>query len=208
MLRGAGQPEVAVAAAEQGELLSGSDPHPVITRRMTPALSAPAATIRAMSTDQELAAVPAAAANRPETGRDAITIGQDHGSGVEHFQLICPRSSEVWDTPANAGFDRAAIIARLDTLRAGGNDYELTDGDALSKHERSDRYGQACSALARAGNRYSIRQVFGSRRHGGGDHLGFGVPALLVFKNGEPVDVYPHQVGDRYQTIRRSLDTL
>jgi hypothetical protein len=131
-----------------------------------------------MSTDQELAAVPAAAADRPETGRDAITIGQDHGSGVEHFQLICPRSSEVWDTPANAGFDRAAIIARLDALRAGGNDYELTDGAALSKHERSALYGQACSALARAGNRYSIRQVFGSRRHGGGDHLGFGVPSV------------------------------
>lgn len=74
--------------------------------------------------------------------------------------------------------------------------------------ERSDLYRQAFSALARAGNRYRIRQVFGSRRHGGGDHLGSGVAALLVFKDGQPVDVYPRQAGHGYETIRAYLDTL
>jgi hypothetical protein len=124
------------------------------------------------------------------------------------FKLICPTMNEVWDTPANAGFDRAAIVARLDALRAGGHDYELIDGDALTDQERSDLYGQAFSALARADNRYRIRQVFGSRRHGGGDHLGTGVAALPVIKDGEPVDVFPHQVGDGYETIRAYLDAL
>jgi hypothetical protein len=119
-----------------------------------------------MSTDHELAAVPAVATGRPGPGRDAIAVGSDHGSAVVHFKLISPSSGEVWDTPANAGFDRAAIVARLDALRADGHEYELINGDALSNQERSDLYGQASSAVARAGNRYRIRQVFSSRRHG------------------------------------------
>lgn len=121
------------------------------------------------------------------------------------FKLICPNTTVPWDTPANGGFDRAAIVGRLDALRAGGNDYELIDGDALSDRERTDLYGQALSAVARAGNRYRVRQVFGSRSRGGGNHLGSGVPALLVFEQGEPIDVYPHQVGDGYETIRSYL---
>ena len=144
---------------------------------------------------------------RPQCNHSRINLGRDYGSGVVRFKLICPTIA-VWDTPANAGFDRAAIVARLDALRAGGHDYELIVGAALSDQERSDLYGQAFGALARAGNRYRIRQVFGSRRQGGGDHLGSGVAALLVFEDGEPVDVYPRQVGDGYETIRAYLDAL
>jgi hypothetical protein len=165
-----------------------------------------------MITDQGLVAAPAAPTGHPGPGRDAITAGTISagvtGSGVVRLKLICPSTSEVWDTPANAGFDRAAIVARLDALRTGGHDYELIDGDPLSDQERSDLYGQALIALARTGSHYRIRQVFGSRRHGGGDHLGSGVPALLVFKDGEPVDVYPHQADDGYETIRAYLDAL
>lgn len=79
---------------------------------------------------------------------------------------------------------------------------------AIDDDERSALYGEAFAALAHAGNRYRIRQVFGSRRHGGGDNLGAGVPALIVFENGEPVDVYPHQIGDGYRTIRDFLNSL
>jgi len=35
-----------------------------------------------------------------------------------------------------------------------------------------------------------------------------GVPALLVFEDGGPVDIYPHQVGDGYETIRAYLSAL
>jgi hypothetical protein len=35
-----------------------------------------------------------------------------------------------------------------------------------------------------------------------------GVPALLVFEDGGPVDFYPHQVGDGYETIRAYLSAL
>jgi hypothetical protein len=90
------------------------------------------------------------------------------------FKLITPSQSEVWDSPQNAGFKQAEIVGLLDGLRAHGHDYELVDGDALTGQERSDLYGQAFAALARAGNRYRIRQVFGSRRRGGGEHIGKG----------------------------------
>lgn len=124
-----------------------------------------------------------------------------------YLKLLSPALGEVWDTPANAGFDRAAITARLGELRTDGHGYELVDGDALTGQERSGLYGQACTALARGGNRYRIRQVFGSRHHGG-DYLGTGVPALLVYDDGQPAGVYPHQAGGGYQTIRGYLDTL
>lgn len=146
---------------------------------------------------------------RRAVARMHATAAKVPGStGAARYRLIYPSKSEVWDTPANAGFDRAAILARLDALRADGHDYELVDGDALTDQERSDQYGQAYSAVAHSGNQCRIRPVFGSRRRGGGDHLGTGVPALLVFKDGHPVDVYPHQVGNRYETIRAHLDAL
>lgn len=140
--------------------------------------------------------------DRRPSGAIPITLG------LMHFKLICPTKSQVWDQPANEGFDREEIIRQLDELQAGGHDYEVIDGDAISDDERQTLYGEAFSGLARAGNRYRIRQVFGSRRHGGGDFLGTGVPALIVFNNGEPVDVYPHQIGDGYETIRSYLTAL
>jgi hypothetical protein len=122
--------------------------------------------------------------------------------------LICPARADPWDTPANAGFDQAAIMARLEELRSDGHDCELLDGEALDDGQRGQLYAQASAAVLRSGNRYRIRQVFGSRRNGGGDHLGSGVPALLVFDDGVPVDVYPRQVGDGYETIRAYLSAL
>ena len=166
----------------------------------------------AMRTDQDLADGPTAAIGRPAPGggvstTETISAGI-MGAGIVRFKLICPSTTVVWDTPANAGFDEATVVARLRALRADGHDYELIDGDALGDQERGELYGQASIALARAGNRYRIRQVFGSGRHGGGDHLGLGVPALLVLADGEPVDVYPHQVGGEHQTIRGYLNAL
>lgn len=125
-----------------------------------------------------------------------------------HFKLICPTKSQVWDQPENEGFERDEVIRLLDELRTRGHDCEVVDGDPLSDDERHALYGEAFLAVAHAGNRYRIRQVFGSRRHGGGDHLGTGVPGLIVFDNGEPIDIYPHQVGEDYETIRAYLRSL
>jgi hypothetical protein len=125
-----------------------------------------------------------------------------------HFKLICPSETQVWDQPENEGFEREKVLRSLDAQRACGDDYEVIDGDAIGDEQRSEFYGQAFVALAHGGNRYKIRQVFGSRRHGGGDFLGTSVPALLVFDDGDPVDVYPRRVGDGYETIRGYLRTL
>lgn len=158
---------------------------------------------RAAATGESYTRARRAVACKPATVADV----PDALGGVR-YTLICPSRSEVWDAPANAGFDRAAILARLDALRAVGHDYELIDSEALTDQERSDLYTQAYSALAYGGNRYRIRQVFGSRRHGGGDHLGSGVAALFVFKDGKPVDVYPQRIGNGYKTIRAYLEGL
>jgi hypothetical protein len=141
-------------------------------------------------------------------GGIGVNLGQDHGECAIRLVLIRSSSAEPWDTPANAGFDHAAITTRLGELRARGLECEFIDVEALSDEQRSDLYAQALTAVARAGNRYRIRQVFGSRRDGGGRHLGSGVPALLVFEDGRPTDIYPHQVGDGYETICAYLAVL
>src|SRR5207247_411042 len=116
----------------------------------------------------------------------------NHESCQAEPTCLAPRS------PQSGGAQRV-VIHSLDELRARGHDYEVIDGDALSDAQRREFYGDAYVALVNNGNRYRIRQVFGSRRHGGGDFLGAGVPALILYENGEPIDVYPHQVADGYE---------
>lgn len=126
------------------------------------------------------------------------------------FKLVCPSTTEVWSQPENEGFDRAGIVRQLGALQSVGHTYEQIDGDALNDDQRSKYYGDAVTAVLSAGNVYSIRTVFGSHAHGGGGHLGTGVPALLVYSDdGEAVGVYPHRLSDgTYITIRQYLDSL
>jgi hypothetical protein len=110
--------------------------------------------------------------------------------------LTTPRSS--------AG---SKLFSRADTY---GHTYKDIDGDALSGDQRSHAYGDAVAAVAHAGNTYSIRTVFGSHAHGGGDHFGKSVPALLVYSpDDQPIGVYPHRLPDGiYMTIQQYLDSL
>ena len=139
---------------------------------------------------------------------EGIGTSGDRYSQPMHFKLVCPSNSEVWDQPGNAGFRRDEVVRLLDGLRTRGHDYEIIDGDAINDEQRGELYGQAFSAVAHNGNRYRIRQVYGSRKHGGGEHLGKGVPALIVLENGEVLDVYPRQAGDTYETIHAYLAAL
>jgi hypothetical protein len=135
-----------------------------------------------------------------------------------HFKLIAPASGQHWvpsmvegilTTPQNKDFNRENVVRRLEELHAQGHTYEEIDGEGLTADERATLYGEAYAAVVHAGNRYRIRQVFGSARHGGGDHLGTGIPALIVFRNEEPADVYPHELPDgTYRTIRDYIDSL
>jgi hypothetical protein len=126
-----------------------------------------------------------------------------------HYKLTAPESDQFWvptvvegilTTPQNKGFDREHILRRLDELQADGHTYGVVDGDALTPDERGSLYSrEAFVAVRHAGNRYRIRQAFGSRRHSGGsDAFGTSVPALIVYENDEPA----------YGTIREYIDSL
>jgi hypothetical protein len=136
-----------------------------------------------------------------------------------HRKLIYPKSGQFWVstmngdilvTPQNKDFDPDHIIARLEDLDESGETHAVVDGDALSLEERKRIYfEEAAAAVHNAGNRYSIRQVFGSRKNVGSDNLGTNVPVLIVFENREPVDVYPHRLADAtHRTIREYIDAL
>ncbi len=136
-----------------------------------------------------------------------------------HLKLMAPKSGSfqksmfehgVLMNPQNDGFDQDAILQRLEELSAQGHTYEVIDSEALTAEQRRHLYfDEAFGAVARAGNRYRIRQVFGSRKHSGAEDIGTNVPVLIVLDDGEPVDVYPHQLQDgMFRTIRNYLDAL
>lgn len=111
--------------------------------------------------------------------------------------------------PQNEGFERGAILTRLSELSARGHTFEVVDSEKLTPEERAGLYtNEGYAAVARAGNRYRIRQVFGSRRNSGAERFGTDVPALVTFEGGQAVAVHPHQAADSYVTIRAYLDSV
>ena len=118
-----------------------------------------------------------------------------------HFKLLAPESgnffrSEMTDygvltNPQNEGFELEEI-----------------DSEKLTPEERAGLYtNEDFAAVARAGNRYRIRQVFRSRRNTGAERFGIDTPALVTFENDEAVAVHPHQAADSYVTMRAKLTT-
>lgn len=109
----------------------------------------------------------------------------------------------MFGSPENEGFDREAVIKLLAEQNVP---FEVVGGSDLTDCVREDVY--VSEAIPAAGNRYQIRNVFGSRRHGGGPYFGTAVPALIVLEDGRPIDVYPHRSRDGEVTsIRRFLQT-
>lgn len=115
-------------------------------------------------------------------------------------------SAGVLTAPQNEGYEPELISRRLAELRASGHSYEVIDSESLTPEELSHLY--AGEAIPAAGNRYRIRQSFGSRKHTA-TAFGTKVPALIVLESGRAVDVFPHQREDgSYSTIREYLDRL
>ncbi len=136
-----------------------------------------------------------------------------------HFKLLAPESgnffrSEMTDygvltNPQNEGFELGEILKRLSELSSRGHTFEIVDSEKLTPEERAGLYtSEGFAAVAHAGNRYRIRQVFGSRRNSGAERFGIDVPALVTFENDEAVAVHPHQATDSYVTIRAYLDSV
>ncbi|MCS6936973.1 MAG: hypothetical protein RMJ96_03495 [Candidatus Bipolaricaulota bacterium] len=55
--------------------------------------------------------------------------------------------------------------------------------------------------------KYRVRQVFGSKRHPG-RFFGKEVPALVVYENGHPRDIYPHEENGQVISIKAFLESF
>ncbi|MFC2003438.1 hypothetical protein ACFLV4_05800 [Chloroflexota bacterium] len=93
-------------------------------------------------------------------------------------------------------------------LEKRGITNEIIDTDSLSEGQIQKAYLDA--VVPSVFKKFGIRRVFGSRRRSGW-LFGRGVPALLVYEEGEqyPSDVYPHDEGQgKVKTIREFLYDL
>lgn len=128
-----------------------------------------------------------------------------------HLKLICSMrepAAGVIDDPANEGFELSSILDLLHRTETCGHSIAVVAVETLSAEERHSLYFDAVAATQRAGARYRIREVFGSRRRGGGPFFGSGIPALLAEEEGSTVDVYPHQDARTTVTIRNYLEGM
>lgn len=108
----------------------------------------------------------------------------------------------------NAGLEDVAAL--LERVGARGIPVEVLDTSGWDARKLEEAYGLAVlPAVVRHSRDYSVRRVFGTRRRGG-VFFGRGVPALLVFREGNrfPADVYPHDDRGRPVTIRDFLQEL
>ncbi len=110
------------------------------------------------------------------------------------------------DIPANKEFRDVANILLL--LKNRGISNEIIDTSSLSEEGIQKAYSDA--VVPSVFKKFGIRRVFGSRRRSG-NLFGRGVPALLVYDEGDqhPSDVYPRDEGQgKVRTIREFLYDL
>jgi hypothetical protein len=124
-----------------------------------------------------------------------------------YLELYFDPGGQVFDQPENAGFSE--VPGLLENLRQRGIQVDVRNTGEMTEEERQAAYRKAVAVAIKS--KYKIRQVFGSRRRGGGLHFGKEVPALLVYQErGDPnaQDVYPHDENGRIITIREYLGRL
>lgn len=122
------------------------------------------------------------------------------------LRLYYSANHQLLDVPSNKNFPEVMNLLRL--LKPRGISNEIIDTDLLSEEEIHRAYTDA--VVPSVFKKFGIRRVFGSRRRSGW-FFGKGVPALLVYEEGQryPSDVYPHDEGQgRVKTIREFLYDL
>jgi hypothetical protein len=106
--------------------------------------------------------------------------------------------------PANNGIDEA--LDGLGQLRSRGVAVKIVDTAGMSEDEIQGTYLRATQPSVR--QKYSVRQMFGSRRRSGW-LFGRAVPAMVVWgASGEAVDVFPHDETGRIVTICDALNSF
>ena len=124
-----------------------------------------------------------------------------------YIELYFDPTCQIFAGPVNEGFSEALHL--MEELRRKGIEVEIRDTGKMSEEERQKAYWKVIGPTVR--KKYSVRQVFGSRRRGGGPHFGKEVPALLVYREkGDqyPEDVYPHQKEGKILTIKEFVEQL
>jgi hypothetical protein len=122
---------------------------------------------------------------------------------MKEFLLYCDRAAILRGLRCNAEIDKA--LERVEELRARGVDVKIVDTARLSEQEIQADYTRAIQPSVT--NKYSVRQMFGSRKRAGW-LFGRGVPALLVQDStGQGIaDVFPHNESGKIVTIQDALN--
>lgn len=105
----------------------------------------------------------------------------------------------------SAEFNTADVFRLLDEAKGMGIVVRIYDTAGWNHDMVREVYLKACVPAIR--KKYKIKNIFGKRGSGG---LFFGrqIPALLVIKDGKPINVYPHREGGRLITISEFLENL
>jgi hypothetical protein len=115
------------------------------------------------------------------------------------------RAGNKLDARASKDFQLEEIRAMLEQLATRGVRFEIVETSSLSEGALMEAYLEA--VMPAVLRKYRVRQVFGSQRHPG-RLFGKEVPALVVYENHVPTDVYPHEEGGRIVTIREFLESM
>lgn len=97
------------------------------------------------------------------------------------------------------------IRAMLEEIAARGIRLEMVETSTLSDEALTKAYAEA--VMPAVWRKYRVRQVFGSKRHPG-RFFGREVPALVIYENDQPVDIYPHEENGQVITVKEFLKDL
>lgn len=106
---------------------------------------------------------------------------------------------------ANSKAQLNEIRSILEELAARGVQLEMVETSTLSNEALMRAYLEA--VMPSVWRKYRVRQVFGSKRHPG-RFFGKEVPALVIYENGHPRDIYPHEENGQVISIKAFLESF
>jgi hypothetical protein len=126
-----------------------------------------------------------------------------------YYRLVHPFDGAVnMARGQNAGFDMDRIRDSIEVLNKGGHSFAEVDGNRLSNDERQKLIADVMIPFIVASEKgRRVAGVFGSRSDKWQD-FGTRVPALIVYDDAQPVDVYPHDTRKGLVTIVDYLASL